>query len=404
MVDSNYYATDTETGESRPLNQRYVKYSELSLTPGSTCNTLWSWGWNCYGENATDKCFAFSECSPVQDVSSSTTWIEVGGIRNTIGAIKNDGTLWMWGRGTCGQLGNGCDVDASSPVQEFCSSSTWCKICGGGSISRAIKEDGSLWSWGINTSGQLGIGSTTPSRSCSPIQEYTSSTWLDVHTSDGGVFAIKNDNTLWSWGRNTCGELLLGYACTVRECSPVQEYTSSNWIDVSGYGSYHNGIKTNGTLWSWGYGNGAMFGIGLDSSVLPYNFQYLSPVQECTSSSTWCTASSSLYSVYALKTDGTLWAWGDVTANPIGSCRCTPTQELSSSTNWKEVNGGTVNGHAIKTDGTLWSWGGVGDSTGTIGDGTLFSSSTPKQEFYSATNWFKVNGKTYGANALRING
>jgi len=401
MVDSNYYAGDTETGESKPFNKRYVKYSEIGLSTDSTCNTLWSWGWNCEGElmlnNGGTMCQIYC---PTQEITSSLTWCHTSMHRCHNTAIKNDGTLWASGIGFNGILGDGTTVCRSSPVQEFCSDTTWCTTSQNGWFTtHAIKTDGTLWSWGSGTTGELAmgtLGAPIGTLSCSPIQEYTSSTnWCYVLRTDYSSHAIKSDNTLWGWGCNDDGNLAIGTS-GVNNCysSPIQEYTSSSWSGVNGWGKVINALKTNGSIWSWGTGCGLYFGIG-ECVIVSFS----SPVREMCSATNWCCVSSTLYGAYALKTDGTLWGWGRYTPSGIDSC--SPVQEVNSHTNWCLVDGGIVHGGGIKTDGTLWSWGSIA-GTAALGDGTNNSCSIPTQEYYSATNWYKYSGGTYTGTGLRI--
>lgn len=305
--------------------------------------------------------------------------------------------LFYWG--SAYQPSNAASVARSSPVQEFTSGADWKTLAEGPKQPGAIKTDGTLWSWGSGTTGELAmgtLGAPIGTLSCSPIQEYTSSTnWCYVLRTDYSSHAIKSDNTLWGWGCNDDGNLAIGTSGT-NNCysSPIQEYTSSSWSGVNGWGKVINALKTNGSIWSWGTGCGLYFGIG-ECVIVSFS----SPVREMCSATNWCCVSSTLYGAYALKTDGTLWGWGRYTPSGIDSC--SPVQEVNSHTNWCLVDGGIVHGGGIKTDGTLWSWGSIA-GTAALGDGTNNSCSIPTQEYYSATNWYKYSGGTYTGTGLRI--
>jgi alpha-tubulin suppressor-like RCC1 family protein len=91
-----------------------------------------------------------------------------------------------------------------------------------------------LWTWGRNSSGELGIGNTT-SRS-SPVQVGALTNWKLVDASQGFCFAIKTDGTLWTWGGNSSGQLGLGN--TTNRSSPVQVGALTTWLSISaGYSS-----------------------------------------------------------------------------------------------------------------------------------------------------------------------
>ena len=111
-------------------------------------------------------------------------------------AIKTDGTLWSWGYGLEGQIGDNNALNRSSPVQEITSSTTWCFISG----TKAIKKDGSLWAWGWNGCGQLGDGTIT-NRS-SPVRESTlSNNWSSVSSAGSVTIGLKTVTTRGFFGQ-----------------------------------------------------------------------------------------------------------------------------------------------------------------------------------------------------------
>ena len=145
-------------------------------------------------------------------------------------AIKTDGTMWSWGNNDNGRLGLGDTTNQSSPVQ-IGALTTWSSVsCGGYTgFAAAIKTDGTMWSWGNNGSGRLGLGDTT-NRS-SPVQIGDLTTWSIVSSKGFRAHAIKTDGTLWSWGANGSGRLGLGNTTTYS--SPKQIGSSTNWRSVS---------------------------------------------------------------------------------------------------------------------------------------------------------------------------
>ena len=122
----------------------------------------------------------------------------------------------------------------------------WASVSGG-VHTIAIKTDGTLWSWGYNGWGQLGLGDTT--QRTTPTQVGTETTWASVSGGDYYTIAIKTDGTLWSWGYNSYGQLGLGD--TSQRSTTTQVGTETTWASVSGAGSHTIAIKTDGTLWSW---------------------------------------------------------------------------------------------------------------------------------------------------------
>jgi alpha-tubulin suppressor-like RCC1 family protein len=113
-----------------------------------TDGTLWTWGLNYYGQLGDSS--IVDKSSPVQTVSAGTNWQTAAcGFLHTV-AVKKDGTLWSWGYGIYGQIGQGANVSVSSPVQTLLGGTTWSKIDCGYYHTIAQKSDGTIWSWGSN--------------------------------------------------------------------------------------------------------------------------------------------------------------------------------------------------------------------------------------------------------------
>ncbi len=183
-------------------------------------------------------------------------------------AIKSDGTLWAWGDNEYGQLGNGTTTGSSIPIQESTTSSDWSSVGAGEYHIAAIKSDGTLWAWGFNLDGELGNGTNTDSSV--PVQEHTaSSDWSSVSAGSGHTAAVKSDATLWAWGYNFFGQL--GNGTNTDSNVPVQESTaSSDWSSVNAGDEFTTAIKSDGgTLWAWGANYYGQLGNGTntDSSV-----------------------------------------------------------------------------------------------------------------------------------------
>lgn len=301
--------------------------------------------------------------------------IAAGGVHSL--GIKSDGTLWAWGRGDSGQLGDGCVFgqtcfDRLTP-QQVGIDNTWSAVSAGTVHSAAIKG-GTLWVWGDNSSGQIGsgcVGSTCLYIS-TPTQITTGTTWASVAT--GGFFtvAIKTDGTLWAWGGNTSGQLGDGCSVGVSPCAakltPTQVGTATNWAAVAAGAEHVIALKTDGTIWAWGDNTYSQLGNGASGAAVNSV-----PVQIGTATDWKSIAAGDLHSL-AIKTNGTLWAWGSNGAGQLGiACTtCTSPMQVGIDTNWKDVDCGFALTIALKTDGTVWTWGRIATSTGA-------SSSVPLQ-------------------------
>jgi alpha-tubulin suppressor-like RCC1 family protein len=306
--------------------------------------------------------------------------------------------LWSWGINSNGQLGDNSVTHRSSPVQTVSGGTNWKVITCGYYHTTTIKTDGTLWLWGANGNGQLGTGSGVVHRS-SPVQEVTASKWKTVGC--GGFFtaAIKTDGTLWLWGANGNGQLGTGSG-VVHRSSPVQEVTASKWKTVTcGYDSTA-AIKTDGTLWTWGNNNNAQ--LGLNDTT-----QRSSPTQ-ITGGGSWKQVGSAYQAYAAIKTDGTLWTWGwnnnGVLGDGTTTNRSSPVQTISTGNNWDFISTNPSGTHfsAIKTDGTLWTWG--RNTNGGLGVNDIIHRSSPVQITGGGTNWKLVLCGNYHSAAIKTDG
>jgi len=223
-----------------------------------TDGTLWSWGRNNYGQLGLGD--GVSRSSPVQ-VGALTAWSKITNGSSFTMALKTNGTLWSWGYNNAGQLGlddGGGYTNRSSPVQ-IGALTTWYQVATSNTHTIAIKTNGTLWSWGRNNEGQLGLGDVD-NRS-SPVQVGALTTWYQISAGGSGfTVAIKTDGTLWSWGKNGSGQL--GLNDTANRSSPVQVGALTIWYQVASAESHNIAVKTDGTLWSWGQNDAGKLGLG----------------------------------------------------------------------------------------------------------------------------------------------
>jgi alpha-tubulin suppressor-like RCC1 family protein len=391
--------------------------------------TLWSWGNNTSGQVGDNT--VIHRSSPVQTIAGGTDWTYVSqgassfatfGIRDRFPQRATNGLvtqeylidvypslsqqfkqagLWGWGDNTNGELGDGSITHRSSPVQTIAGGTNW--LSGGSSLGHTavVKSDGTLWSWGRGASGQLG-DNTNGTKKSSPVQEILANTlWKMVAVGAYHSVALRTNGTIWGWGLNDVGQL--GINSVANKSSPVQEILASTlWKTVSAGGYHSAALRTNGTLWTWGFngdgqlGNNAG-GVGTSKS---------SPVQEVTGGTTWKTLACGGYHTLAIKSDGTLWNWGKNVDGQLGdnsvTHRSSPVQTTAGGTTWKTVAGGGYHSIAIKTDGSLWTWG--GNYRGKLGDGTQNHRSSPVQTITGGTNWKKAIGGHDITAALKIDG
>ncbi|MBI5640929.1 MAG: hypothetical protein HZA17_10935, partial [Nitrospirae bacterium] len=176
-------------------------------------------------------------------------------------AIKKNGTLWAWGGNGHGQLGDGTTTGKHSP-QQIGTDTNWVSVTATGIDTLAIKSDGTLWAWGWNQMAELGDG--TRSERHSPQQIGTDTNWASV--SLGTVYhtlAIKSDGTLWAWGQQYSGKIANGTQTEYHYFSrPTQIGIENNWFAVAAGGAHSVALKSDGTLWTWGYNGSGQLGDG----------------------------------------------------------------------------------------------------------------------------------------------
>lgn len=333
-------------------------------------------------------------CSPVQLGSSEWASADCQGDKHWMTAIKSDGTLWSWGDGNFGVLGQGNTTDYSSPVQ-IGSSTTWSSVNAMESTQCATNEAGELWSVGQNTGGEMGDGTNTAKSSLVQIGSLTD--WPTTVFDRGGsksMMMIKPDGTWWDWGNNGSGRL--GDGTTTVRSSPVQIGSLTTWVQGAQGIDNAGAIKNDGTLWTCGnnyygaLGNGASGG-GQNKS---------SPIQ--VAGTTWRQVDGSNQFMAAVRTDNTLWTWGLGQWGKTGHGNTTnyssPVQ-VGSLTDWKSISLSTVSALAIKTDGTLWSWG--RDRFGSLGQGTYHVNKSSPVQIGSETDWLGARISYYRAIAWR---
>ena len=290
-------------------------------------NTLWAWGRNVSNAfpGMDDLVNSPTPIKIMDDVASVSTGVV------THLAVKTDGTLWAWGK----YIGNKTNKQVSTPQQIMDNVTA---ACTGFGHSMALKKDGSLWAWGQNNEGEIGDGSGR--ERVSPVKVMDNVACMSAGY--GFSAAVKTDGTLWTWGRNWQGELGDGTTWT---WGPNWEWNSPD--------SEENALLQE-TLAAWidKWGEWA----SRDHSI---PVQVLDQVVSVHASNN---------NTYALRKDGTLWAWGNNSYGDIGDGttedRLHPVPVLNQV---EQIAVGWDHVLARRTDGTLWTWG--GNVSGQLGNG-----------------------------------
>ena len=367
--------------------------SLMFVSAGGDWGPIWGWGGNWAklfapqapsGSPGYSPPNFYSRSSPVLIDSGDWLWFKNGGQATHWAAIDKSNNMYMWGSQSGGALGNNKDLSGFPNEKSFPQRvqlpGTWTYIDTDAQLNAGIKGDGSLWVWGNNNRGALGMNAPGDSYKSSPTQ--IPGTWATV--SCGAVanatqmLAVNTDGELWTWGQNQYGKLGLNQAGdywnlpqTLKMSSPMQIGSDTTWSQEEGSVGVAEpqafAIKTDGTLWGWGGGEYGALGMNNHG----YNAMRSSPVQ--LPGTGWarvmCQKGNGQNCNYAIKTNGQFYSWGENGNGQLGhndrNARSAPTQIPGS---WKAAGTNGMGEDAmmcVKEDGTLWSWG--GNVTGQLG-------------------------------------
>jgi alpha-tubulin suppressor-like RCC1 family protein len=385
------------------VNNIWEKISgcEIHTLGIKTDGTLWGWGYNFYGQLGLGDNITYN--TP-QQVGSNTNWnkiytsktVTTSGIDGCSAAIKDDGTLWTTGRNTYGQLGLGNTTNRNVFTQVITAGiNTWLMVSIGVGFMAGIKTDGTLWTWGVNTSGELGLGNTTQYNS--PQKVGTDTDWVQVECGANFTIARKSNNNIYSTGNNTNGTLARGSFGVNR--STFAQIGSSTWIDIKGGYFYMAALSPTYYISFAGYNQYANFG----QNYTPVTGNYRAPtIAPGISNNNWISTGffpHTSTNVLFIKVDGTLWASGLNQNGQLGLGDTTTRTIITQvgTDTWNKVDNGGTSGSSrsfsagIKSNGTLWTWG--NNTYGQLGLGNTTQYTSPQQVGVDNTWIFIACGK-----------
>lgn len=278
-------------------------------------------------------------------------------------AVRQDGTVWSWGGNSSGQLGHGNTANSSTPRQV--SGVSGAQQVAGGAVHTAALAGGSVWTWGANGFGQLGDGTT--STRTRPVQVSGLAGITQVAAGNYHTLAVdERAGTVSAWGLNNAYQL--GDGTVTNRRTPVAVTGLSGVVSVAagglpGYAGHSVALKGDGTVWTWGYGKSGQLGLGSATSTpTPTKVDGLAGIVAVAAGGD---------NTYALGGDGAVYAWGDNSYGQIGnpSARRAQSTPLAVALSGAATSIAAAGTHAlaVKVDGTAWAWG--NNNTGQLGDG-----------------------------------
>jgi alpha-tubulin suppressor-like RCC1 family protein len=371
---------------------------ELSMARQSD-GSMWTWGSNSQGLLGMGSPTPYFQSTPVQ-VSSLTNVAGFDAWGHTL-AVKKDGTVWAWGSNDSGQLGTGSlDYDSHSlPAQVLGPGGVGyltgiTAVATGESHSLALKSNGTVWAWGSNWSGALGnhvdssgylIDSWFPIPISGPEGDGYLTNVTAIAAGSVNSLALRGDGTVWVWGDNAYGELGLVQSDYNAHIIPTQVHGLTNIVGIAAGYSHYLALKSDGTVWAWGYNYSGQLGDGTNTDrMLPVQ------VTDPTDSTGYLTGVTAItagwYHSMALKNDESVLTWGNNANGQLGDGtllnRLTPIKVLEPSginylSGVSAITGDVDHSLVVMKDGTVFTWGYNGN--GHLGSGTTADSSTPVQ-------------------------
>ena len=329
--------------------------------------------------------------------AAGSAWIQVASGDWHSVALRADGTVWAWGLNKKGQLGDGTTTDHAEP-QPVSGLSGVIAVAAGRHHSLAVTDAGTVWAWGEGDYRQLGNNGVDTALTPGRVQEWVAGTDTQAgYTRDlTGVqavaaspvhsVALKADGTVWTWGTNTYGQLGIGGTLSKATAQPVGGLPPIQGIAAGGATkeviqpngdvqlvttAYTLAISTTGRVWGWGYNGKCQLGESGAAPQTPLELTTLNQLGDLQA-----LVGGGAHGV-ALTTDGRVWTWGDNASGQLGDqsagFRCTPAVVL---TDGETISAGAAHTLVTKTDGGVWAWG--RNDQGQLGDGRVDDRDTPE--------------------------
>ncbi|WP_375769694.1 RCC1 repeat-containing protein [Archangium gephyra] len=364
-------------------------FDSLAVAPDGT---LWAWGSNSNGQVGDGT--TTPRLTPVRVPGLTEVVAAAAGTGNFSLAVREDGSVWSWGANASGQLGDGTTAQRLAPVRVPGLTDVR-SVAAGRFFSLALARDGSVWSWGANTDGQLGDGTKTPR--LTPVRVAGLTDVVAIAASGSHSLAVKGDGTVWAWGFNAFGQL--GDGTKTPQLTPVRVAGLTDVVAVSaGTGNFSLAVRGDGTVWAWGSNYTAQLGDGTTT-------ERLTPVRVPGLSDVVAVSAGNRNFSLALRGDGSVWSWGTNASGQLGA-GTTPLRRTPGPVMGVEhgvaVAAGATGSLMLRKDGTLWAWG--TDEKGVLGTGTSIMGPHAPSPVLGLSSTAAISAGSHHSLALRADG
>jgi alpha-tubulin suppressor-like RCC1 family protein len=338
-------------------------YQSIAICPDSTVAT---WGSNDNGQLGNG---LSTDSSVPISLNSITNVIAVSSGYSYYLALTESGEVWSWGTNQNGELGNNSNTNSNTPVQ-INGLSNITDIAGGFNQSIALKSDGTVWVWGNGSDGAM--GNSTYNSWNIPLQVPNLNDVTDIAGGNNFFVVLKSDSTVWTWGNNSFGSLGIG-SFALNSSVPVQITSLSEIVAIDAGADHGISLDSEGRVWCWGYNYAGQLGNGsLADSNVPVQVGNLSGIVGIAAGGN---------ASFALTSTGTVLAWGDNFVGQLGNGTAMPYSENPVAVvllnGVEKIEAGLAHVLALKSNGTLWAWG--YNSSGQLGIGNTTDGNFPQQ-------------------------
>ena len=289
--------------------------------------TLYAWGWNNYGQlgqgSSTPSSSNVPLAVPMTGVLAGKTIVQVASGGQTLYALASDGSLFAWGYSQNGELGTGATTPSNfTPVQvSIPGGQTITKVSAYGNGAVALAGNGTLYAWGLGTSGQLGNG--TSASSTTPVAVTMSGALLNktvqtISTSGSTAYALTTDGSVFAWGSNSGGALGINSTSPSSSNVPVAVtgFGGRSIASIGGYAYGGTALATDGTAFVWGTNAYGTVGNGGTTNALAPTSPLTSGVL---AGKTITQVMASGPTMVVLTSDGTVFSWGYAFGGNLGN-------------------------------------------------------------------------------------